>query len=140
MSCVLLLMSFSWFLEAALPIRNSRLFHRFCNYVAKVQLFSELCKFFGDYFSKNRKKFLRAANGNFPGREPQHLSIYLVSRLLLRSSFFLCYFWYTFMVRYPPFCITTIDLRRCFSRSTELKRVWLCPRLPKTFKYSSIQL
>ena len=77
---------------------------------AKVQLFSELCKYFTNYFSKNRKKNRRAANDNFAGREPQHLSILSVSRLLLRSSFSLCCFWYTFLVRYPPFCPRNIQV------------------------------
>ena len=109
-------------------------FYRFCNFVAKVQRIFETTKLFCDYFSKNRK-FLcfrnifnisghksaskrlyrrisdhRAASSNISGREPQHLSILSVSRLLLRSPISLWYFWYSFMVRYPPFCTATIQV------------------------------
>jgi hypothetical protein len=31
-------------------MRNSRLLHLSCNYVAKVQIFIELCKFISNYF------------------------------------------------------------------------------------------
>ena len=136
----LVLCSFSWFLEATPPIRNSRLFHRFCIFDAKVRHFSELCKFLANFFSKKRKKCFRAASPILTGREPQHLSILSVSRLLLRSSFFLCNFRYTFMVRYPPFCTTTIQVltSSIFSAFGIVQvNLALCSHL---FKYSSIQL
>ena len=109
-------------------------FYKFCNYVAKVQRIFETTKLFRDYFSKIRK-FLcfrnifnisghksaskrlyrrisdpRAASSNISGREPQLLSILSVSRLPVRSSFSLSYFWYSFMVRYPPFCPRNIQV------------------------------
>ena len=124
--------------------RNSR-FYQFCNYVAKVRRIFETTKLFRDYFSKNHK-FLclwnifnrsdqklaskrlyrrisdpRAASSNISGREPQLLSILSVSRLLLCSSFSLSYFWYSFMVRYPPFCPRNIQV---FIYSSRTRRFW----------------
>ena len=69
---------------------------------AKIQ---QQAKLFRNYFSKNCKNVL-ARRAVISQGESRYSSPF---------------FWYTFMVRYPPFCITTIDLRRCFSRSTELK-------------------
>ena len=52
-------------------------YEEFLNYAIFLRLF----------FKKSQKNIPRAANGNFPGRETQLLSILSVSRLPVRSSF-----------------------------------------------------
>ena len=106
----------------------------FATTLQRYEEFLNYASFFCDYFSKNRK-FLcfrnifnisghksaskrlyrrisdhRAAGCNISGREPQLLSILSVSRLPVCSSFSLCYFLYSFMVRYPPFCPRNIQV------------------------------
>ena len=78
---------------------------------AKIQ---QQAKFWGDYFSKNRKKFLRAANGNFPGREPQLLSILSVSRLPVGAPFshlvfLLCFYRYIVPLKQGDFLTFSVS-------------------------------
>ena len=99
-------------LEAALPIRNSRLSYQFLQLMLqRYEEFLNYASFFAIIFPKIAKKYPSRGEWQFP-RERAATSLHFISKqaagaLVILS---LCYFLYSFMVRYPPFCPRNIQV------------------------------
>ena len=106
---------------------------------AKIQQQAKFFFFF--FFKKLQKNIPRAANDNFPGREPQLLSILSVSRLPVRSSFSLSVIsctrlWYTHHQSVPE-VLTYVDVSHARQSSNSDLALYLLSRNIQVFIYST---